>query len=96
MNNFTVQFQGFSPSNFTRTYLDSKLMQLHQRAPIGSTLNAMFVRESGGIKATLRIMSKAGDFFAVARGFNLKDANRRLATQIQKQLKRWKHDSRMA
>jgi hypothetical protein len=41
-------------------------------------------------------MSKAGDFFAVSRGFNLKDANRRLATQIQKQLKRWKHDSRLA
>ncbi len=90
MTNYSVQFQGFSPSNFTRDYLDSKLAQLHGRAPIGSKLNAVFVRESGGIKATLRIMSHAGDFFAVARGFNLKDANRRLASQIQKQMKRWK------
>lgn len=90
MNNYSVQFQGFSPSQFTRNYLDLKLSQLQDRAPHGSRLSATFIRESGGIKATLRIMSHAGDFFAVARGFNLKDANRRLAGQIQKQINRWK------
>ena len=88
--NIYVQYQGFQPSDFTKVYLNSKLNELQERAPYGSTIKATFVREKQNIKAHLRIMSAAGEFFAIAQGKRLRQVNRKLLNQIHKQLQRWK------
>jgi len=99
MNDYSIQYLNFHPSNFTKDYLNAKLSHVVNRAPEGSTLKAVFTVEKGGITATLRIMSSAGEFFAVSKGRFLKDVNRRLMIQIRRQLQRWnqrKHDAIVA
>lgn len=90
MSDIQVQYQGFHPSAFTEDYLDLKLSDLHDRAPYGSTLRAVFVREGAQLKAQLRITSAAGEFFAVARGPRLREVSRKLISQVGKQLDKWK------
>lgn len=85
----SIQYQGFHPSSFTKEYLDSKLNHLLARAPSGANMRAIFSREQDGITATLRILSSGGEFFAISKGRRLKDVNRRLMTQIRRQLQRW-------
>lgn len=89
MNEPQIQYQNFHPSAFTKQYLDTKLSQVTRRLPTGSSLKAVFTVENGGITATLRIMTAAGEFFAMSKGRFLKDVNRRLMVQIRRQLQRW-------
>lgn len=93
MNEIFVQYQGFHPTEFTRSYLETKLNEIHERAPYGSTLRAVFVRDAKGrIKAQLSVNSVARDFFAVADGRRLRETSRRVLNQIHKQLERWKSE----
>ncbi len=89
MNQLSIQYQNFHPSTFTKEYLDAKLTQILNRAPKGSVINAVYSVDKGAITATLRIMSSAGEFFAISRGRFLKDVNRRLVNQIGRQFQRW-------
>jgi len=90
MSELSIQYQGFHPTAFTQEYLDAKLNHLLERSPYGSNMKAIFQREDEGITATVRIMSSAGEFFAIAKGRRLKEVNRRLMNQIRRQLQRWK------
>jgi hypothetical protein len=96
MNELSIQYQNFHPSTFTKEYLGAKLGHILNRAPAGSTVKAVFAVENGGITATLRIMSSAGEFFAISKGRFLKDVNRRLLVQIRRQLQRWNQRARVA
>lgn len=89
MNELQIQYQNFLPSNFTKAYLAIKLGHIAKRAPAGAVTNAVFSVEDGAITATVRIMSSAGEFFAISKGRFLKDVNRRLLVQIRRQLARW-------
>lgn len=90
MNEISIQFNGFHPTDFTRAYLDSKLSELQEEAPYGSTVRAMFSREDANIRATVRILSAAGTFFAVAQGTKLQPVCTRLTRRIRRQLNKWK------
>lgn len=90
MDDIFVHFQGFSPSTFTRDFLDFKIGEIHEKSPYGSTLRAVFVRNGERVKATLRIMSVAGTFVAVCEGQKMRDVTKRLFSQIGRQLDRWK------
>ena len=90
MNNIMIQYQGFQPCEWTRSYLDSKLHQLYTRAPEGSQLRAVITRKRKIFTASVRILSAAGHFFASAQGPNPRDVQRKLNEQLRKQLKRWK------
>jgi hypothetical protein len=90
MDEIHVQYQGFTPSEFTRAFLETKLSELQDRAPYGSTVRATFVRVNERLKAHLRILSSAGEFSAIAQGRRLRDVSRKLLSQIHKQIQRWK------
>lgn len=90
MDNHFLKFQGFHPSNFTRTYLNDKLSAIYDEAPYGSTLQASFTRKDHTFKGVVTIYSSAGKFFAVASGNKLKEVTGKLIEQIRKQLTRWK------
>lgn len=89
MSDLNIQYQNFVPSAFTKDYLDGKLRGVLKRAPHGADMKAIFSVENGGITATLRIMTTAGEFFAISKGRFLKDVNRRLIVQIRRQIERW-------
>ncbi len=95
MNDLQIQYQNFHPSAFTKEYLDVKLQRVIRRLPSGSSLKAVFTVENGAITATLRIMTSAGEFFAISKGRFLKDVNRRLMVQVRRQLERW-HQRRLS
>lgn len=90
MNEIMIQFQGFHPTDFTRSYLDSKLSQLYDQAPSGATLRAVFARKNKTFTAHVRILSSAGHFFATANGLHMRDVSRKLRERMRRQLRRWK------
>lgn len=90
MNDITIQFQGFHPTEFTRAYLDSKIAQLQGQAPFGAQIQALFQRKNKTFTASVRIFSGAGRFFVSARGQHMREVSQRLERRLRKQLKRWK------
>lgn len=85
-----VKFQGFHPSEYTRSYLDEMMSELYEEAPYGATLQATFTRHNEEFKGLVRIHSSAGKFFAVASGPRIKDVTHHLVEQIRRQLNKWK------
>ena len=90
MDDRFLRFQGFHPSDFTRSYLDDKMSALQEAAPYGATLKATFTRRDHAFKGVVTIYSSAGRFFAIASGSKLKEVTQRLVEQLRKQLDRWK------
>ncbi|MGZ3723241.1 MAG: HPF/RaiA family ribosome-associated protein [Bdellovibrionales bacterium] len=90
MEDIMIQYQGFHPSDFTKTYLDSKLSELLDQAPYGSSVRAVFSRKNKQLVANVRIMSAAGQFFATAQGMHMREVSRKLGERVRRQLKRWK------
>lgn len=90
MDNPSLKFQGFHPSDFTRSYVDNKIQALHEEAPYGATIKAAFTRKDHLFKGAITIYSSAGKFFAIASGRKFKEVNHKLIEQIRKQLKKWK------
>jgi ribosome-associated translation inhibitor RaiA len=93
MENMMIKFQGFHPSDFTRSYLDEKLATLQEVAPKGAHMEAVFTRDHSHFKGIVTIFSPAGKFFAVANGTKLKEVTHKINEQIRKQLHRWKEKS---
>lgn len=90
MENVMMKFQGFHPSDFTRSYLEEKMTILQDEAPKGAHMEAIFTRRDHAFKAVVSIFSPAGKFFAVASGPKLKDVTHKINHQLQKQLDKWK------
>lgn len=90
MDNSFLKFQGFHPSEFTRNHLDEVISELHEEAPYGSTLKAVFTRKDHMFKGVVVINSSAGKFFAVASGTRVREVSHKIVEQIRKQLSKWK------
>lgn len=90
MDNMMIKFQGFHPSDFTRSYLDDKITTLQYEAPKGAHIEATFTRRDKSFKGIVTIFSPGGKFFAVASGTKLKEVTHKLNEQIRKKLDRWK------
>lgn len=85
-----VQYQGFHPSEFTKSYLESLVGEVKREAPRGAKIRASFRRENKSIKAVLQISSYAGQFFASATGLGLHDISRKMLQQLRRQVKKSK------
>ena len=85
-----IKYQGFHPSDFTKTFLQSLLSELYEESPSGSTMTADFSRKDNVFKAIISIRSSAGKFFAVASGRKLREVTDKIIDQIRKQLDKWK------
>ena len=90
MEDLVVQYHGFSPSNFVRTYIEDLLRKLHEESPSSSSLRAYVSRSEGAYKGFVRISSHAGNFFAIASSDGLVDLGHKLTERTRKQLGRWK------
>ncbi len=90
ISEMTMSYQGFQPSDFTRSYLEQTMAELYNESPNGSFFQAAFSRQNHIFKARIRINSANGHFFAVASGKKLKDVTHKVAFQIRKQLGKWK------
>lgn len=89
-NDRLLKFQGFHPSEHTRLFLDEKINLLHEEAPYGATLNAVFTRKGRIFKGVVTISSTAGKFVAVAQGTKLNVTANKIISQIRKQIDKWK------
>ena len=88
--NTNIKYQGFHPSEFTKTYLNEKINLLQNEAPIGATLKAAFTRNNHMIKGVVSVYSSAGRFFAVASGNKSKAVTDKLTVQLRRQTNKWK------
>lgn len=88
--NTNIKFQGFHPSEFTKTYLNEKINILKSEVPFGATMKAAFTRNNHVIKGVVSVYSSAGRFFAVASGNKLKSVTDKLTEQIRRQTNKWK------
>jgi hypothetical protein len=88
--NTNIRFQGFHPSEFTKTYLNEKISLLKSEVPFGATMKAAFTRNNHMIKGVVSVYSSAGRFFAVASGKKLKLVTDKLTEQIRRQTNKWK------
>lgn len=90
MENMMLKFQGFHPSDFTRSYLEDKMTILQHEAPYGARMEASFTRHNQDFKGIVTILSPAGKFFAIASGTKLKDVTHKINEQLKKQFGKWK------
>lgn len=90
MDDKHLQFQGFHPSEFTRSLLQEKIAALQEEAPYGATIRAVFSRKNKAFKGIVTIYSSAGKFFAIASDSKLKRVTHRLNNQLRRQLEKWK------
>ncbi|MBS1970940.1 MAG: hypothetical protein JSU04_11570 [Bdellovibrionales bacterium] len=86
----SIQYQGFHPSEFTRSHVSLVMSELQDEAPYGATLKGIFMRREDQFKATVTIYSSAGKFFATATGRKLKNVTDQILRQIRRQLEQWK------
>jgi hypothetical protein len=99
MDEFIVQFHGFSPSPYAQMYVRELMEKLHEQAPASSSMRVIFNKTGPhSFKGTLRISSHAGPFFANASGSGLFDVSHELFDRVHRQLDKWKtlrfsHDS---
>ena len=90
MNEVQIQYQGFHPTPFTESFLDSSLQELCSQAPSGAIIQAVFRRKNKMLIASIRILSATGNFFTQAHGQRLGEVSRRLSERTRRQLRRWK------
>jgi ribosome-associated translation inhibitor RaiA len=86
----SIQYQGFHPSEFTRSHVSLVMSELQDEAPYGATLKGTFSRRDDQFKATVTIYSSAGRFFATATGRKLKQVTDQILRQLRRQLEHWK------
>jgi len=89
LQQYSVQFQGYRPSEFVQEYLDEHLKELQLEA-CGATLKATFKRESRTLKGIVSLYSSAGHFLAIAKGNKTADVCRKLMVQIRRQIEKKK------
>ncbi|MEK6555729.1 MAG: hypothetical protein AABZ31_10840 [Bdellovibrionota bacterium] len=90
INNACLKFQGFTPSEFTFSFLNKKLNAISEEAPYDSHLSAVFARKGLTFEGQIQVNATAGKFAATASGQNIKEMTYRLVEQIQNQIDKWK------
>lgn len=96
----SLQYQGFTPSPYTREYLPRVMEQLREEAPSKSSIRATICRVPGRqrtlYRGIIRVQSPQGRFFAIASVASVVSASaihelgQLLLSRIRKQLGRWK------
>lgn len=85
-----VHYQGFQPGPMTEMKLASWADEIHDEAPSDACLKATYTKSGRTYQGMIRITSRAGEFFAIARGPNLYAVARQAMDRIRRQLKKWK------
>ena len=90
MEDIVIQYNGFSPTEFSKHYIDALMRQVRDEAPATATMRVVISRAGDGYRGFIRISSTAKPFFAIASGPKLTAVTDQLLERIRKQLSRWK------
>ena len=91
MDEFNIQYQGFSPSEFAKTYIRQLMNKVHDEAPSSSTLRVTISKTGQNLfKGFVRISSSAGPFFVMASSDKLTELAHQLLERTRRQLDKWK------
>lgn len=91
MDDFAIQYQGFSPSQFAQTYVREIVTKVHEEAPSSSHMKVTISKVGDqSFRGLCRISSRAGSFFAIASGSKLTDVANQLLDRMRRQLDKWK------
>lgn len=93
-NNVIVQYHDFNPSDYTKTYIQSVVSEIHSELPEGSTVKASFTKHDDLYKGMLNVGFHGGPFFAVATSDNFNDVLVKLVDQMRRRLEKWKSKKR--
>lgn len=91
MDDFSIQYQGFTPTPVTRTYIQELMFRAHEGAPSASCLRVTISRTGrNSYKGILRISSSAGSFFSIASEQTPLAVAHQLLDRVRRQLDKWK------
>lgn len=85
-----IQFEGFDPSDFIRSFLGDKIDSIYEEAPYKSRLKAFFRKKEQVFEGVVRISSAVGSFLATASDDQIKNVVHKLEAQLREQLNSWK------
>lgn len=85
-----VQYSGFHPSEKTDQRLHSWANEIQEQAPSESNIKAVYSKNGREYQGELRVTSRAGQFYAIARGVNLYSVARDAMKRMRRQLDKWK------
>lgn len=85
-----VHFQGFHPADKTEQRLQVWADELHEEGPSEACVKAVYSRHGKEYQGEIRITSRAGQFYASARGLNLYSVGRDVMKRMRRQLQKWK------
>lgn len=85
-----IHYLGFHPSPQTEMRLADWVWELHEEAPFDSCVKATYTKSGRTYQGMVRITSRAGEFFAIAKGPNLYSVGRETFGRVRRQLKKWK------
>jgi ribosome-associated translation inhibitor RaiA len=88
MTNIMIQYQGFHPTAFTQSYIESQLDALLHHAPHGAVMRAIFRRKRNVFAARVHLRSGGGSFFAAASSRHMREAARQIVARVGRQLER--------
>jgi hypothetical protein len=91
MEDFIIQYQGFSPSQFAEIYVRKMMMKVHDEAPSSSHLRVMIHRiGESAFRGVVSISSHAGPFVTIAQAPSVVELAQLLVVRVRRQLERWK------
>ena len=85
-----VQYSGFHPSDRTDQRLQSWAHEIQEQAPSESNIKAIYTKQGREYQGELRVTSRAGQFYAIARGVNLYSVARDAMKRMRRQLEKWR------
>lgn len=90
MEEFTIQYRGFTPANATKQFFQSLIRRIQDDAPDCSFICASFAHDHGEYKGIININSEAGRFLSFAQTADPKELGVQLYEKLREQLNQWK------
>jgi hypothetical protein len=90
MEDVRIQFEGFSPPTFVKTYFRDLVEEVRNEAPTWATVQATVHRADKEFRGIIKITSHAGEFFAAATARRVTLLGHKLTQRIRRQLGKWK------
>lgn len=90
MEEFSIQYRGFTPPNQTKQFFQCLLRRIQDDAPDASFIRASFAHDHGEYKGIININSEAGRFMSFAQTGDPNDLGAQLYEKLREQLNRWK------
>ena len=89
-DNISVRFTHLHPTDHSVDYVRQELSGFKHMLPEKSVLHAVFTAQKDSVKATLKVLTPAGQLFTAANGQSIAEACRLLVNHLSRRADRWK------